>query len=81
MSCGSPIITTDTTAMPETCGDAALYFQPGSKKQLSDHLLTYLSNEDTRKKFKGRSLRKSNEYENYALVNRRTNSALHALTL
>jgi len=81
MSCGAPIITTDTTAMPETCGDAALYFQPESKKQLSNQLLTYLNDENIRKKFKDRSVRKSNEYENYALVNQRTNDALYALTL
>ena len=28
MSCGTPIVCSNTTAMPETCQDAALYFDP-----------------------------------------------------
>jgi len=35
MSCGAPVITTNTTAMPEACGNAALYFDPYDVDQLS----------------------------------------------
>ena len=35
MSCGAPVIATNTTAMPEACGDAVLYFDPYDVDQLS----------------------------------------------
>jgi glycosyltransferase involved in cell wall biosynthesis len=35
MSCGAPVVTTNTTAMPEACGDVALYFDPYDVDQLS----------------------------------------------
>ena len=65
MSCSAPIIATNTTAMPETCGDAALYFTPDSEQELTDCMLTFLENENIRKEYKDKSLAKSSEYEIY----------------
>mgnify|MGYP000144382468 FL=1 len=39
MSCSAPIIATNTTAMPETCGKAALYYEPDSEQELSNCLM------------------------------------------
>ena len=41
MSCGAPIIVTNSTSMPEACGDAALYFSPDSEQELSDCLSVF----------------------------------------
>jgi glycosyltransferase involved in cell wall biosynthesis len=79
MSCSSPIITTNTTAMPETCGDAALYFSPDSEQELSNCILTYMNNEDIRLIYKEKSLLKSAGYEIYSEINRKTNILLKTL--
>ena len=79
MSCSAPIISTNTTAMPETCGDAALYFSPGSEQELANCLFTFLDREDIRTKYKEMSLSKSSEYEVYSVINQRTNKILENL--
>ena len=79
MSCSAPIIATNTTAMPETCGDAALYFTPDSEQELTDCMLTFIENENIRKKYKDRSLAKSSEYEIYFVINKKTNQILENL--
>ncbi len=35
MACGCPVITSETSSMPEVCGDAALYFNPLDKKSIT----------------------------------------------
>lgn len=79
MSCSAPIIATNTTAMPETCGDAALYFSPYSEQELTECMLTYLDNESIRKEYKDKSLSKSSEYELYVDINKKTNKMLRDL--
>ena len=79
MSCAAPIIATNTTAMPETCGSAALYYSPDSEQELSDCLLAYLNDENKRIEFKKKSLIKSTEYESYAIINKKTNQVLSRL--
>jgi glycosyltransferase involved in cell wall biosynthesis len=79
MSCSAPIIATNTTAMPETCGKAALYYEPDSEQELSNCLMKYLGNEKERLKFKELSLQKVTEFENYTAINRKTNEVLEQL--
>ena len=35
MSCGTPIITSNTSSMPEVCGDAALFFDPENTEEIT----------------------------------------------
>jgi len=77
MSCASPIITTNTTAMPETCGDAALYFSPDSEKELSEHILSFLNDENLRLKYKNMAFLKASEYAVFSEVNNKTNALLN----
>ena len=79
MSCAAPIITTDTTAMPEACGNAALYFSPDSAQELSDCIMVFLNDEKTRLMYKEMALLKSTEYEVYSVVNKKTNQLLKKL--
>jgi glycosyltransferase involved in cell wall biosynthesis len=79
MGCGAPIIATNSTAMPETCGAAALYFSPGDELELSACLLKYLVDEPLRLSFKEKALLKSNEFDVYQVVNKKTNDILEAL--
>lgn len=38
MSCGCPVIVADTTALPEVCGEAALYCDPYDPKDLAEKI-------------------------------------------
>ena len=79
MNCSAPIITTNTTAMPETCGNAALYFSPDSAQELSACIMVFLNDKKTRLKYKEMALLKSTEYEVYSVVNKKTNQLLKKL--
>jgi glycosyltransferase involved in cell wall biosynthesis len=80
MSCSVAIIATNTTAMPETCGDAVLYFSPDSEKELTACIFTYLNDEKIRLEHKSFSQLKSKEYEVYSVINEKTNVLLENLT-
>ena len=79
MCCSAPIIATNTTAMPESCGNAALYFSPDSEEELSDCIMTYLDDEEIRLKYKEMALLKSKSYPIYSSVNSETNHLLNKL--
>lgn len=48
MRCGVPVITSETSAMPETGGEAALYADPASPDSIAKHMLELYKNEDKR---------------------------------
>lgn len=48
MSRGCPVITSSTSALPETCGDAALYCDPANPKSLADAIST-VANDPSRR--------------------------------
>ena len=79
MGCAAPIIATNTTAMPETCGDAVLYFSPNNHKELSCCILKYLDNPDLRNEYKRKASIKSMTYETYSEVNQITANLLNAI--
>lgn len=79
MCCATPIIATNTTAMPESCGNAALYFSPTSEKELSECIMKYLNNEQVRLDFKKLALIKSKEYPTYSSVNSKINNLFNQL--
>ena len=39
MACGCPVITSNTSSMPEVCGDAALYFDPLDRDSLKKRIM------------------------------------------
>tara|TARA_B100000315_G_scaffold254958_1_gene297138 strand:- start:364 stop:1524 length:1161 start_codon:yes stop_codon:yes gene_type:complete len=56
---GLPIITSTGTAMPETCGDAALYFKPEDTGELADAMLLLANDSDLRESLKVKSLKRA----------------------
>lgn len=38
MACGCPVVASDRSAIPEACGDAAVYFDPGEPAQLAEQV-------------------------------------------
>ena len=76
MSCGAPVLTTNTTAMPETCGPAAVYFDPYSISDLEDKITKLMSDDSQRLNLKKSSLAQSHKVNNYREVNVKTNAKL-----
>ena len=48
MACGTPVITSNTSALPEVAGAAALLVNPANQDELTDALSSSLSNENLR---------------------------------
>ena len=68
MSCGAPITCSNTTAMPETCKNAAIYFDPNDINDISERISDLLSNRKLRKTLKLKSLARVKELPNYEEV-------------
>jgi glycosyltransferase involved in cell wall biosynthesis len=43
MACGSPVVCSSTTSLPEVAGDAALYFDPHNAEEMAGQLLRVFS--------------------------------------
>jgi glycosyltransferase involved in cell wall biosynthesis len=56
MSCGAPVITSNTSSMPEVAGDAACLVDPLSTGELASALRTVLEDEGLREKMKKKGL-------------------------
>jgi len=48
MACGCPIIVSNTTSLPEVCGDAAYYVDPHSEESIADGMYMVLTDETLR---------------------------------
>jgi glycosyltransferase involved in cell wall biosynthesis len=48
MACGAPVLTSNATALPEVCSNAALYFDPTSADDLACNIKLLLSNTNLR---------------------------------
>ena len=44
MKCGVPVASSNTSSLPEACGDAAIYFNPKDSKSIKEALVVLLSN-------------------------------------
>lgn len=56
MACGTPVITSNLSSMPEVCGDAAIYIDPHSVEDISQKIQTILSNEALQQKLINKGL-------------------------
>lgn len=56
MVCGCPVVTTRTGAVPEVCGDAALYFDPAEPRSLTDALQRLLQEAELAARMRRRGL-------------------------
>jgi glycosyltransferase involved in cell wall biosynthesis len=42
MTCGCPVLVDPSSALPESCGDAALYYDPSSPDDISEKIASLL---------------------------------------
>src|SRR5882724_4388762 len=56
MACGAPVITSNTSALPEVVGDAALLIDPHNSEELCQAMQRVLCDDDFRKRMRRQSL-------------------------
>lgn len=49
MACGCPVITSNTSSLPEVCGDAAYYIDPWSRESIAEGIHRVITDENLRK--------------------------------
>ena len=81
MSCGVPIACSDTTAMPETCKSAALYFDPRAPLEIAERLGTLMTDEAARLSLSKKSRNRVEELPDYSEVTRKTLDIMKTLAL
>jgi len=62
IACGTPVIGSKTTALPEVLGDAGLFFDPNKPDELLEHLTIIIENGELRKKLALRSIRRASAF-------------------
>ena len=62
MACGAPIASSNTAAMPEVLGDAAVYFDPNNVENITEVLLELYNDPDARLSLTSKALRRANLY-------------------
>ncbi|SEH10281.1 glycosyltransferase [Thermoleophilum album] len=62
MASGTPVVCSNRSALPETCGDAALLVDPTDAEQLADGLLRVLTDEDLRATLVRRGLARARQF-------------------
>ena len=59
MACGVPVLTANTSCLPEIGGKAAIYFSAKDKNELAEKILNILNNDSIRRKMIERGLQRS----------------------
>ncbi|MEN8223775.1 MAG: glycosyltransferase family 1 protein [Bacteroidota bacterium] len=69
MSCGTPCLLSSTSSLPEVGGDAALYFNPESPKELADAMAEISSDEKLRTELSDKAIKQAEKFswEEHAL--------------
>jgi glycosyltransferase involved in cell wall biosynthesis len=62
MACGTPVLTSNITAMPETAGDAALLVDPTSVEQIADAMGQIVSDTFLRQQLREKGLARAAQF-------------------
>ena len=62
MGCGVPVITSNTSSMPEVAGDAAILVDPFEYKQIAEGISTMLENEALLNEYKVKGLQRAAQF-------------------
>lgn len=62
MACGTPVITSNTTSLPEVTGDAAILINPNSYEEIGESLEKLLSNQLLRKELSEKGLKRAKKF-------------------
>lgn len=73
MAAGCPVISSNTSCMPEIYGDAALYFNPTNTNEIAEVLHRILNDDEVRNNLIGKGLQQSKKYNWQDSVNKKMN--------
>jgi glycosyltransferase involved in cell wall biosynthesis len=59
LACGTPVVTSNVTAMPEVAGDAAILVDPTSVEEIAEGMVRVFSNSTLRATIRGRALERA----------------------
>ena len=59
MSCGCPVIASNTSSVPEVCGDAVLYIDPYSIDDISDRIKLLIYDDHLRQELIQKGMKRS----------------------
>jgi len=62
MACGTPVVTSNITAMPETAGDAALLVDPRSLEQMADAIKQIVADNSLRQRMRERGIARAAQF-------------------
>ncbi|HEB79205.1 MAG TPA: glycosyltransferase family 1 protein [Rhodospirillales bacterium] len=62
MASGAPIVSANTTAMPEVLGDAALFFDPSDPGAIAESIVTVLKDDNLRRQLSEKSVMRSHDF-------------------
>lgn len=62
MACGTPVIASHSSSLPEVLGDAAFFFDPGSVTQLAELLSRVLSDSQLRRRLSSQGIAHASQY-------------------
>ena len=62
MSCGVPVLTSNKSAMPEICGEAALYFNPSDPVDIKNKIVNLYSNTNLKREMIMKGYKRVNKY-------------------
>jgi glycosyltransferase involved in cell wall biosynthesis len=62
MACGVPVVTSNSTALPEVAGDAALLVEPTSVKEISEAVKRIVSDTSLRQRLRAGGLKRSAQF-------------------
>jgi len=62
MACGTPVVTSNTSSLPEVAGDAALLIDPYDEQELANALLRIVKDEPLRARLRERGLAQSKKF-------------------
>ena len=62
MACGTCVLSSDRSSLPEIAGDAAFYFNPEDSASLSQSVQEFLSNSEERKKILANGIKQSKRF-------------------
>ena len=65
LSCGTAIITSNLTAIPDTCGDAALYFDAFKGDDLGKKMIALNSDNGLLSVLRNKAIERKNNFLNY----------------
>jgi glycosyltransferase involved in cell wall biosynthesis len=62
MACGCPVVSSNSSSLPEVTGDAALIVDPADTQALTDSIMRVLGNDDLRRELQGRGLKQAQKF-------------------